>query len=175
MIKAQTQSGHEPNIAIRTYREQDKPTVRRLYTQGLLHGQIAPNDTGADLGSIREEYLSDPANHFWVAEADQNVVGMIGVVKDGHTAEIRRLRVDPKFQSTNVGLKLVETALAHCKTNGLLKIVLDTHFEKGVFADLFTKFGFQHTRTKTFHGKDILEFYLDLYRSTKPFETGVAG
>ncbi len=173
MSQQEQSSGKEPKFIIRTYRSEDKPVVRQLYSEGLLHGQIAPNDTGADLGSIHQEYLSDAANHFWVIEADHKVIGMIGVVKDGHTAEIRRLRVNPEFQNTNAGLKLVETALSHCKNNGLLKIVLDTHFEKGVFADLFTKFGFQHTRTKTFHGKDILEFYLDLYRSNKPSEQAV--
>ncbi len=157
-------------LTIRTYQSQDRQTVSRLFREGRLVGQIPPTDTGADIERIRENYLTDePANHFWVAELHGRVLGMIGVLKRReHTAEVRRLRVDKPWQDTPIGAKLMETALAHCRRHGFLKVVLDTGFDTDVVMGLFDRFGFQHTRTKNRAGKEVLEFYLDLYRPHKP-------
>jgi len=155
-------------MTVRTYKPGDQKDVSRLYTEGLLSGQIAPNDTGADIENIQEGYLGEPSSHFWIAEVNGRVMGMIGVARDeGHVAEIRRLRVDPAMQTTAIAFKLVETALSHCKHHGFLKVVLDTRAERGAVQELFEKFGFHHTRTKNLHGKELLEFYLDLYRAPK--------
>jgi len=158
----------EERLSVRTFREADQPAVARLYTDGLLAGQIAPNDTGADIENIQDAYLGDDANHFWVAEVDGQVLGMIGVAREEeHTAEIRRLRVDPQWQGTPLAGRLVETALHHCQHHGYLKVVFDTRFDPDTALDLFDRFGFQHRRTKSVQGKDLLEFYLDLYRQPR--------
>ncbi|MDX1682839.1 MAG: GNAT family N-acetyltransferase, partial [Phycisphaeraceae bacterium] len=115
-------------------------------------------------------YLDQPHNGFWVAEIDGEVVGMIGVsVEDNHVAEIRRLRVQPDWQAagSTVPATLIETTLAHCKHHGALKVVLDTRFERDAALDTFDRFGFQHTRTRNVQEKDLLEFYLDLYRQER--------
>ncbi|MEM1355691.1 MAG: GNAT family N-acetyltransferase [Planctomycetota bacterium] len=152
-------------LAVRSYGESDQSEVLRLYNEGLLAGQIAPNDSGADLDYIHEAYFVDERHHFWVAETGGQIMGMIGVSADEeHTAEIRRLRVDREFQGSGIAPVLLETAIAHCKHHGFLKIRLDTRFEKDAAVDLFDRIGFQHTRTKAAPGKEMLEFYLDLYR-----------
>jgi ribosomal protein S18 acetylase RimI-like enzyme len=155
------------DLQIRTYQPADQPAVQRLYEAGSLAGQVAPSDsdTGSDIDLIREAYLQDARNHFWVAQKGDRVVGMIGVMSDDeHTAEIRRLRVDPDHQGANIGQALLETALEHCREQSFLKIRLDTTFEKDHAVDLFDRVGFQHTRSRNVHGKELLEFYLDLYR-----------
>jgi len=155
-------------IVVRSYRPDDQPMVSQLYTEGLLAGQIAPNDTGADIENMAEAYFNSPTSHFWIAENDGQVLGMIGVAgEENQTAEIRRLRVRKDHQNSATASKLVETAVAHCKKHGYLKVILDTRFEKEAAMDLFDRFGFQHNRTKNLHGKDLFEFYLDLYRQTK--------
>ncbi|MCX5658919.1 MAG: GNAT family N-acetyltransferase [Planctomycetota bacterium] len=163
-----TQAAHHElpaGLVVRTYKPADQQAVSRLYVEGLLSGQLAPNDTGVDIENIDEAYLTDPANHFWVAQSEGAILGMIGVARDeGHTAEIRRLRVERQWQQSPIGGLLVETAVAHCKRHGYLKVVLDTRFELGAAQDLFERFAFHHTRTKSVQGKDLLEFYLDLYR-----------
>lgn len=163
---SQADTADNQSIQVRAYRETDQAVVARLYTDGLLSGQIAPNDTGADIENIRDAYFDQPANHFWIAEENGVPVGMIGVFCDGQTAEIRRLRVQKDRQNSASAARLVETALAHIKHHGFLKVVLDTHFEASA-QSLFEHFGFHHTRTKNAHGKDIFEFYLDLYRQPK--------
>ena len=72
-----------------------------------------------------------------------------------------------QHQHTDIAERLVETALAHCKDHGYLKIRLDTRFDPNAVIDLFDRFGFQHTRTKSLENKEMLEFYLDLYRQSK--------
>ncbi len=159
------------SLTVRSYAATDQRVVEHLYTQGLLAGQLAPNDTGADIENMIEAYFADLANHFWVADLDQKIVGMIGVARDeNHTAEIRRLRVDPRFQQSDIAARLLETAIAHCKKHGYLKVVFDTRFERDEALGMFDRFGFQHTRSKALHGKEQLEFYLDLYRQKKEGE-----
>jgi N-acetylglutamate synthase-like GNAT family acetyltransferase len=159
-------------VTVRTYADEDQEVVSRLYTEGLLLGQLASNDTGADIENIRDAYFSDEANHFWVAQNDTKTIGMIGVARDeGLAAEIRRLRVDKAWQDTDVASRLLETALAHCKHHGYLKVRFDTRFERDTAVDMFDRFGFHHTRTKTHEDKELLEFYLDLYRQDQDGES----
>ena len=135
---------------------------------GSSQARLPPMTRATDIENIKEAYLNDNDNHFWVAETGGQVLGMIGVARDeGHTAEIRRLRVEKEWQQSLMGIRLIEAALAHCKKHGYLKVVLDTRFEHGAAHNLFERFGFHHTRTKNIHGKDLLEFYLDLYRAPK--------
>lgn len=152
-------------VTVRTYDAADHKAIERLYTDGLLAGQLDANDTGADIENMADAYFTDEANHFWVAELDGKVIGMIGVARDeGHTCEIRRLRVDPRHRQFDIAARLLEVALAHCKHHGYLKVRFDTRFERNTAMDMFDRFGFKHTRSKTHENKELLEFYLDLYR-----------
>ncbi|MFA9477278.1 GNAT family N-acetyltransferase [Phycisphaerales bacterium AB-hyl4] len=155
-------------LKVRPFEPKDQQAVARLYAHGLLAGQLAPNDTGADIENIREAYFDDERHHFWVAEVDGQVLGMIGVGSDDeNTAEIRRLRVDSNHQQTEIPSALIKTAINHCRHHGYLKVVLDTRFSRDAAVDLFDHVGFQHTRTRSVHDKEMLEFYLDLYRQPK--------
>lgn len=152
-------------IHIRDYQPDDQPAVSHLYAHGLLSGQIATNDTGADIENVQEAYVEPSRNGFWVAEVGQRVVGMVGVAEDEpNQAEIRRLRVEKPYQGKGVGIQLMEKALSFCRHHGYLKVILDTRLEKSGAIELFERFGFQHHRSKTGPGKELLEFYLDLYR-----------
>ena len=157
-----------PNLVIRSYQPADQEAVSRLYDEGLLLGQLAPNDTGADVENIYVAYFDEPHNHFWVAELDGEVVGMIGVAaEENRVAEVRRLRVEKNWQRSSLASKLLETAIDHVKNHGFLKVVLDTHFERDAVLHSFERLGFQHTRTRNLANKELLEFYLDLYRPPK--------
>lgn len=153
-------------VRIRSYRQHDQPAVARLYTQGLLHGRPSRHDTAADLDFIEMAYFSQPHDHFWVAEVDSLVVGMIGVVGDGtFAAQVRRLRVDPAWRQTPLAQSLLRTALDYCRQQNYLKVVLDTRLDPELALTLTSASGFQYARRKTIHGRDILEFYVNLYQS----------
>lgn len=158
----------EQSLTVRSYQPSDQQAVVRLFDKGLLEGVIAPNDTGADIDNVVDAYFSDEFGHLWVAQVDGQVLGMIAVAREAeHTAEIRRLRVEPAWQCTGIGAKLLETAIAHCQHHGCLKIVFNTRINADTALDLFDRFGFQHTRTRETEQKDLLEFYLDLYRQPR--------
>ncbi len=142
------------DLKVRRYEPRDHAAVETLYHDGLLAGQIAPNDTGADIDNIQEAYFSNERSNFWVAEVRGAVLGMIGVAEDEQDiAEIRRLRVARSHQQTNIGHALLETAINHCRDHRYLKVRFDTRFERGAALDLFDRSGFEHTRTKNVQGK----------------------
>ena len=157
---------HDESIRIRTYEPRDHQTVTHLYTAGLLLGHIPESDTGADIEMVQDAYLQSKRSHFWVAEADDQIVGMIGVADDDYdVAEIRRLRVDPDSQHTPVALRLLEMAVSFCRHHNFLKVRLDTRVEEDCHTvELFERFSFQPSRAREVNGKQLLEFYLDLYR-----------
>ncbi len=155
-------------IVLRTFEPKDQAAVNWLYEHGLLEGQPADNDTGADIENITEAYLTGDRAHFWVAEVDGEVVGMVGLAEDEpNIAEIRRLRVKPELHTQGIATRLMEMALAFCRHHGFLKVRLDTRLQPGHAAELFERFAFQHHRTKEVPGKELLEYYLDLYREPR--------
>jgi len=156
----------DKSVTIRSFRRSDGPACRRLYSEGLLGGKLAENDTAADIDDIEAAYLRSPGNHFWVAVDQQGqVVGMIGVQHhEQGKAEIRRLRVREDLgRRGEIGTRLLETALRFCQEQHYLKVTLDTFIERESAIRLFEKFRFRLDRAKTFSGKDLLYFYLDLY------------
>lgn len=166
---------------IRPYNDGDGPHCKSLYSQGLLGGKLAPNDTGIDIDDIRSAYLLDPHSGFWVAhlrpQADPAlatwlgpedkpgmVVGMVGVQHhEEGIGEIRRLRVHPRHRRRGIGSRLLETAIRFCRDSGCLKVQLDTYVAPEAALRLFERFRFRHGRTRKVGSKDLLYFYLDLY------------
>lgn len=152
-----------PGVSIRTFAAADHDACRTLYVDGLLGGAIGENDSGVDIDDIAGAYLRD-GNQFWVADERGAVVGMIGVQRheDG-VAEIRRLRVRPDRRRRGIGAGLLERSIGFCHDRGYLKVNLDTFIEREPAVRLFERFRFRHGRTKTANGKQMIEFYLDLY------------
>ena len=74
-----------------------------------------------------------------------------------------RLRVANDHRRRGIGSMLVEAALRFCQEHQYLKIALDTFMDREPAIKLFEKFRFRHSRTRTYAGKELLYFYLDLY------------
>lgn len=158
-------------VHIRSFEPRDHEAVRKLYTEGLLGGSLAANDTGFDIDDVHLAYMSRPGSHFWVADEAGSVVGMIGVQQlDAGVGEIRRLRVDIHQRRRGIGSKLLERALEFCRDNDLLKVTLDTYVEREAALKLFQKFNFRHDKTRETGGKQLLFFYLDLYGAERDEE-----
>jgi ribosomal protein S18 acetylase RimI-like enzyme len=154
-------------ITIRSFQACDSPACQRLYVEGMIGGKIAENDTAWDLEDIKNAYMK-PGNHFWVAEHEGQIVGMIGVQHhDEGVGEIRRLRVHQDLRRRGIGSALLETAIKFCQDNQYLKIALDTFMDRDPAIKLFEKFRFRHSRTRDVAGKQLMDFYLDLYQGDK--------
>lgn len=152
-------------VTIRSFRPEDAETCKRLYQEGLIGPAIAPNDTGLDIDNIERAYMSSSDSHFWVAENSAGeIVGMIGVQQHDHgTGEIRRLRVRQDHRRRGIGTALLEKALAFCRDQQHLKIILDTYMDREPAIRLFEKFRFKLSRTRELQSKTTLYFYLDIY------------
>jgi len=159
-------------VHIRSYEPRDHEAVRHLYTDGLLGGTIAENDTGFDIEDVELAYMRTAGSHFWVAENEEGaIVGMIGLQQlDAGVGEIRRLRVSTEHRRRGIGSQLLQRALEFCRDEGLLKVTLDTYIEREPALKLFEKFNFRHDKTRETGGKQLLFFYLDLYGSDRTKE-----
>lgn len=156
-------------VMIRTARDEDLTALRELFQESIIEGLVGDNDTGADIDNLHEGYFADEGQSgFWVAVYDNLVIGMIGVQKMAeNSAEVRRLRVRNAYRRRGIGALLMERALAFCKRQGYLKVVLDVRIERGPAIALFEKFGFKHGRTREIGGRKLLDFYIDLYRDPR--------
>ena len=154
---------------IRSFAPKDLAACRLLYTDGMISGGIAPNDTGWDIDNLDQVYMHKPENHFWVATtAKGEVVGMLGVQHhETGVGEIRRLRVHRKHRRRGIGGALLETALRFCQQKGDVKVTLDTVMDKSIAMPVFEKFHFRLQNTKQVGEKELLYFYLDLYKGEK--------
>ena len=168
-------SSDDIHAIIRSFRACDAAACRKLYSEGLVGGKIADNDTGLDIDDIENAYMTTPGNHFWVAEIpNREIVGMIGVQRcEDSMGEIRRLRVRKDSRRRGVGSALMETAIRFCRERQFLKITLDTFMDRDPAIRLFEKFAFNHSRTRTVGEKELLYFYLDLYQGEGPRRTRV--
>ncbi len=164
----------EPGYQIRSFQSKDTESCRRLYTEGLIGGGIAPNDTGWDIDNIEQVYMKSPGNHFWVVTADSgDVVGMLGVQHhESGVGEIRRLRVAQDHRRKGLGTALMEMALRFCQQNGDVKVTLDTVMSKDDAVPLFERFHFRFHSEKQIGDKQLLYFYVDLYSGEKKHHHG---
>ncbi len=157
-------------MRIRSATDEDVMVLRELFERSRIEGQISENDTGADLDHLMEGYFECKDSCFWVAEYEELVVGMIGVQRiSDDSAEIRRLRVRDSFRRKGIGSKLMQHAITFCKEKQFLKVVLDVRIERGPAISMFNTFGFLHGRERNLNGRQLRDFYLDLYTDT--FET----
>ena len=153
-------------VTIRSFEARDQAACDGLYRAGLLGGTLAENDSGLDLDNIQSVYMQTDGNHFWVAESDGKVVGMIGVQHhEEDVGEIRRLRVHPDYRRRGIGSTLIERALGWCEEHNYLKVTLDTFMVRDAAIKLFQKFHFRLNRTRVVNGRELHYFYLDIYET----------
>jgi GNAT superfamily N-acetyltransferase len=92
-------------------------------------------DVDAELPELRAlaSYYAGKGGALWVAEADGQVVGMIGAVphRDG-AWEIVRLYMLQPYRGTDLAPRLLATAEAHARSAGATRLVLwsDTRFDR---------------------------------------------
>ena len=149
---------------VRPYRPVDEAAASQLHRDcTTVHGIHDSRRVEQDAFAA---YLRRPDSHFWLAESRHQLLGLVGVVANSaEVGEIGWLHVMPGSQAAHVAARLLEAALAHCRDQGYLKLVLGSlPFWDDKLAEHFRRFGFQQSRTKYADGTDALQFYRDLYR-----------
>lgn len=128
----------------------------------------------ANMADVHANYLENPDNGFWVAEADVNgqakVVGMVAVTGrrggeerfgggangggsdfapdaagDGSYGEVSHMVVAFPWRRKSLGSQLTRKALDFCKERGYARLVLDVSSPQTAAISLCQKFGFVQT------------------------------
>lgn len=138
---------------IRTVQPSDAEAVRHLFARGMMDfatgfeedmRAYVQHSLADDLADIPFHYLTPPGSHFWVAELDGQVVGIVGIQRRSDAeAELRRMSVATQHRRQGVGWMLLETAEAFCRKQGYQRIRLTTVDLLQPAIALYQKFGFQ--------------------------------
>jgi GNAT superfamily N-acetyltransferase len=121
----------------------------------LQHGILYAAEYGFDhtfeayvAESLAEFGRAAPSAHsrLWIAEADGELVGSIGIVgREGSLAQLRWLLVAPEVRGQGLGRRLVQEALDFCRDTGATSVFLWTVHVLTAAARLYTDAGFRIT------------------------------
>lgn len=161
-------------FVVRSFRPADRLKVFNLHS--AAHMGSVPCDCAANIDRIQEKYLSDPQNHFWVADAEGEIVGTVGVCVQKEVANLHCLRTIDGSMSHEIRKSLVRVAANHAYQSGCLKLVLHAQVEDvGLAAEFLHRLGFEFSRQREVEARPVCEFYLNLYERPELLPTDDAG
>ena len=153
---------------IRTFEDTDYSEVRSLFQRSLLEFSgnyitgmrlYVQSSLADDLIDIKKFYLGSLLNHFWVAEVDGAVKGMVGIETKGDgTAELRRMSVAKEVRRLGIASKLIEVAEDFCKSLGHKRINLTTVTLLVPAIKLYEKYGYTLQREESYGDITGLQF-----------------
>ncbi len=125
-------------MRIRKYRPDDKKQVKNLIISALeeIFGKARNIE---DLDNIGKDY-----EVFFVVEQKGEIIGTLGILRQGGDAKIRRIYVKKSERGKNIGTKLMKKALQYCKRRSK-RIFLTTYPEMKA-KRFYEKFGFREFR-----------------------------
>jgi N-acetylglutamate synthase-like GNAT family acetyltransferase len=114
-------------MTIRGYRDTDLDACRTLWVElTQWHRDIfeAPEIGGDDPGSAFDRHVETiGADNVWVAEVDDQVVGLVGMIVDDTQAELEPIVVSPLFRGRGVGGALTDAVVAEAGARNLRTVV----------------------------------------------------
>jgi ribosomal protein S18 acetylase RimI-like enzyme len=146
-----------------------------LHRHGCIYGD--PNGNYAAVIKAATDIDTVQERRLWVAEACGEILGAltIGNVSD-QAAHLLWLCVAPGWRAELLVAKaLLQTATAHARAMGYLKLILHAHLASAEAARLFHDLGFAFSRQRLIGGMHVFEFYLDLYKQQPHLEDSRAG
>jgi GNAT superfamily N-acetyltransferase len=154
------------NIEFRQYRASDHDAVLQLHFKGLeqvgvrLSAELVPG-LYDDLTRIEQEYLN--GGDFLIATIGKEIVGMGAFRRiDDQTAEIKRMRVEPAYQSKGIGGLILDDLIKKAKAAGYWRLILDTNEKMQVARHLYQNRGFREYKRRAFGDIMIVYYTMDL-------------
>jgi GNAT superfamily N-acetyltransferase len=164
-------------LNIRTFRPADAGAVRLLFAQSLIDfaGNAAQtvesyveSSLADDLADISIHYLRSPGDHFWVAEAEGQIKGMVGIQRrDEGEAELRRMSVARDARRQGIGWALLETTESFCREQGYQQIRLTTVTLLQPAIAMYTRFGYRLTGEDQY-GEIAAQHFVKLLDDPRP-------
>ena len=151
-------------LRIRRYRDQDHDAVWALHN-------LALHDTGAhagngpwdeDLHQITAVYIAD-RGEFLVGVLDGEIVAIGGLCRAGvGKAEIKRMRVDPRFQRRGFGRLVLERLERRARELDYRTLALDTTVGQTAAQAFYQDHGYAEIGRTTFGPFDVILFEKEL-------------
>ena len=157
------------NLSIRRYKYSDKKIVWELHVNGINQtGTFVFNpELDSDLENIDDVYINN-GGEFFVALLGGNVVGMGALKKiDGKTAEIKRMRVNPRYQRRGIGSEILKKLIKRAKLSGYERLILDSSVKRKAAHNLYEKYGFAEYKRDQKGDYGTIFFKLDLKGNQK--------
>jgi amino-acid N-acetyltransferase len=107
-----------------------QPTIR--YSQGADLGAVLVLLQGAGLPTA--DLTGAPGLHLWVLEAQESLVGVIGMERFGARALLRSLAVAPSYRHRGLGHQLVARLESDARADGVEQLVLLTETAEEFFS-----------------------------------------
>ena len=165
-------------LTIRQFRPADTDTVHQLFREGqrdfmgdhfpteasrkALDGYIHGALTG-DLADIASTYLGRPDSNFWIAEADGNPVGCLGIYRHSDAeAEVCRVAVDRDSRRLGVASHLMDHAESFCRDAGYSRIILRTASFLTAAINMYQRRGYQLISEEGFSNTTIIIYWYAL-------------
>lgn len=147
----------ETKIIIRAFAAEDAATVRDLFIRVnrlLAPPQLKEAFEGYIATSLTEEidriadYYAARHGSFWVAVADDKIVGMFGLEQSDTpgTMELRRMYVDPDARRQGIGRQMLRFAEKECRRNRVRQLDVSTSALQDEALSLYRNAGYQLLR-----------------------------
>ena len=115
-------------VTIRAYRPADHNACRRLWAELTEHrrGLYGEEQQAPETGAGFEEYLTQlNLSGLWVADqADQGVVGFIGLMLDGRAGEVDPVVVTASARGRGIGRALLARVADEARRRGLRRLLV---------------------------------------------------
>ena len=135
------------NIQIRPFESRDEDACRVLWRDLTQHHRDIYNDQtigGADPGTGFDSYREDPKlDASWVAIADDAVVGLTGLLRDGTEGEVEPVVVAPSHRRRGIGRLLLEHVIDEARKRGLSSLSIRPVARNALALRRFRAAGFQ--------------------------------
>lgn len=131
-------------ITITPFTTKDATGAKDAVLAGLKDFGFSYNEAyDYDLNDPKKYYL-DKGGMFYVMKNDEEIIGTVGVINKGnHSAELKRMYVNKKYQGKGFGKMLLEKAILFCKENNFIKLELETNKLFTVAHTFYQKNGFK--------------------------------
>lgn len=115
--------------------------------------QVSFSDPWSQSSFLQE--LENPLASYFVAAAEQIIMGYAGIWKIFDEGHITNIAVSPDFRNNGVGTILLTEMIKVCKEQGIQRFTLEVRRSNKHALQLYLKFGFQEVGVrKNYYGNE---------------------
>lgn len=94
----------------------------------------------------REQFwseLAQPTRTYLVAEAESAVIGYAGLFALGAQSDVQTIAVDPRWQGTGLGSRLLQSLIDMAHEKGARELLLEVRSDNASAIHMYQRFGFE--------------------------------